>query len=1486
MSTDTKFVHVLPGGSLRERIAARLRPALARRRGHVFVACAIALASVAAMVITFAQTSPPDLPPTTLSNAPLMAVPQGDKPAMVLALSVEYPTVGAQYMPAGATDSKPILNDTSYSNQTEYIGYYDADSCYTYKNDPAETPPANMGKQDMKRFDRTGPATDRMCADGFSGNFLNWATGSAVDMMRMALSGGDRYIDTDKMTILQRAVLPDGSQSPVPCFFNSRNFPAKKLDRDGGGDKNFYGAIPVSMRTQAGDRNVWVGNMLNRIYFGAYPVASTPPADCSARSAYTLGGPVPPSNPPSGGAGPYVIQPPGTELPALNVGDKEVVCKDKTTGCDVPWNAASGQVYQVWYGSGTNWSVATINQWFNCNSATFGNPGGSGPNACYLRFLPGLTSEGYFFSRVQVCDLKSDDSLADERDYGLCAKQPGGNYKPVGAIQKYSEKVRLAAFGYVIDQTNPASDADSSFGGVLRVPMKYVGDRIYNDVGSDIGANDKREWDAVTGVFLANPESHAMGTSGVINYLNKFGRTSSTPGRYKKFDPVAELHYESIRYLQGKQPSKLAIDRVKADPAKADGFPVYTTWDDPFGGTRSATADYSCLRASVVVVGDINTNDPSRDRFNLSTVDGAVNGTTVPDITAWNGWRGVALGFERNDTGMTYSDSAGIVRNVGRTPVAGLDPVNTVARNSPLVGTAYWARSHDIRPAGTTLARKGLRVRSLFFDVNEWGESGGAAKANFRRMENQFFTAAKYGGYEVDPKQGNSWGNPFKNEDGTDNENVWQRPDAPGEAKTYYLAEDARKVLKAFDDIFKTASTAARSIAGTAVSSGELTVTGTYAYQGAFNTEDWSGDVLAFHLGVDALGAVQIATTPTWQASALLNAMANPVADRHIFVGPVGTSSATAFTWDAIDPVLRDRLALGSPTAAPDALGQARLAWLRGDRSKEGTTFRQRSSLLGDVVNSGVVYLGAPSTSLMADPDFPKFHKDHANRIPAVFAGANDGMLHAFNANTGEELFGYIPSWLSGAISYLPSPGYQKRPYVDASPAVGEARLEKGWRSVLVSGSGGGGRGVFALDVTDATNFSADKLLWEFTSANDPDLGYVLGKPQVVKLRVNASTEAVPQYKWFAMVASGVNNYVADEAGNASATGKPALFILSLDKQPATPWCRFQSSTPCGTPNYYRISFPFTGQVATGLVNFRPIFGGDRQVTAVYAGDLQGNLWKLDFALHGQEDWSLDKLSAFNDGNEAHPLPLYIAKDAGGHRQPITMAPSVASGPVYNGARTTYVAFGTGKYLEVADVNSAAQNSFYVVFDPGRNQRDDANGASAVSGRERLAAGTVTASAVTIPPFSWGFPARDDDLSRRAGYYFDYATPGERSISNAVIQGNNLVFGSLSPQSGASEPCGQRKGGNQYALNLDSGNGTVLASDVGLLGEPLVLNLAGATTYEKSDTTGRRVKTIVGEVLQQGSAGLGSGGTVTTTLVAGRLSWRQIHNYEEGRRSP
>ena len=305
---------------------AGLRAALLRKKALFLGVTAIgATALVSFMAISASPVVTP--PPINLSADPLYAATAADKPTMALALSVEFPTLGAQYQDA-------------YSSAKEYLGYYDAESCYTYNDNPAETPATGKTKADYKRFDRSGPATNRQCADAFSGNFLNWASNSAIDMLRLALSGGDRYIDESNLTILQRAVLPNGDPA---CFWNSSNFPAKQLPKDGGGTGAYWGAVPASMKTQANGSSIWVANTLNGIYFGTSNTGG-----CGNVGAYTLG---------SAGAADAM-----------------------------------------------------------------------GPKT-------GLNSDGFFYSRVQVCKANGN-VLEDVRDYGLCKQYPNGNYKPTGVIQK------------------------------------------------------------------------------------------------------------------------------------------------------------------------------------------------------------------------------------------------------------------------------------------------------------------------------------------------------------------------------------------------------------------------------------------------------------------------------------------------------------------------------------------------------------------------------------------------------------------------------------------------------------------------------------------------------------------------------------------------------------------------------------------------------------------------------------------------------------------------------------------------------------------------------------------------------------------------------------------------------------------------------------------------------------------------------------------
>lgn len=1475
----------------------------------------------------------PSIPAIVLSADPLYATTTGDKPALALALSVEFPTVGAQYVNVPNTTT-----DNSYSNTKEYLGYYDAESCYVYTDAPTETPVAPLTASDYKRFVRSGPAialtvpsvtqptmTTRMCWNGttsyrkdngttpaandaFSGNYLNWASSSAIDMLRLSLTGGDRYIDTSGLTVLQRAVISDGN--PI-SFWNSTNFPGKQLLRNGGGALGavpFFGAVPNSMATAAATNDIWVANTLNKIYFGTAKVGT----GSASASSYTLGGA-------SGGSstGP-VVNPFSTRNNGLTT-FSGTYCSAENSSCSFTG------VREVLYGSsGGGWITFPASGGVSCNNnmtGSFVDPAPGDAKVCYTRTYTGawtptpavaaLNSDGFFYARAEVCNVAGSPlALKDSRDYNFCTKYPNGNYKPIGAIQKYSDQLRLAAFGYLMDQTT------SRYGGVLRAPMKYVGAKTFDTAGIEntpSGGNPNKEWDETTGVFIVDPNgpTATYGKSGVTTYLNQFGRTGSTPGLYKKYDPVGELHYEALRYLQGLQPTPAAVSSITA--AMYDGFPASTTWSDPYGG-RSSTDNYSCLKSNIVVIGDINTWDGNR----LPTPSAANN---IPDI---NYWRGIVQNFEKN-IATNYIDGQGATRTTSN-PNAANNSVPSSTDRSQIMGSAYWAQTHDIRGTGWTASpsqqRPGLRVKTFTFDVNEYGQQNNPST---RRTANQFFMASKYGGFEVDPNNlgsnpnvgatippnnpWNTWGNPFKHDDGTANKYVWEDGDTnasrTGEANTYFLQSDARGVLKAFDDIFKRASTQASSIAGAAAQAKNVTSAGNTIYQGTFDTSDWSGDLVANSVSVNASNVVSISTTPAWKADTQLMAMATPAITRNIVAGRVGATQnpvATAFTWAAIDNTLKTALDKATPASSADGLAEDRLNYIRGDRSKEppaaGAVFRKRTHLLGDIINSGVTYSGVPSNTIVGSSTYPAFVAANASRTAAVFVGANDGMLHAFNASNGNELFAYIPSWLGPKLPALTNPAYvgAHQSFVDGTPVVGEAEVDMSgtptWKTVLISGTGGGGQGVFALDVTNPAGFTASNVMWEFTNADDQDMGYVIGKPQILKMRTSAYG-ATPTYKWFAVVGSGVNNYTTSVAGNYG-SGYPALFLLDLGKPAGTAWA-------LGS-NYYKISLPVNGDLTyltsgsltattpTGLVSFETALGAAREVQKIYLGDLHGQVWKLDFSLHGITNWNIGKLSAFNKGTAANPepYPLYTAKDSSGNRQSITMAPLLANGPLPG---TYYVMFGTGKYLENSDKTSNATQSFYMVYD-----NDSASGdtlispavrESAVSSRLRLKQGTANIGTrlVTVPAFSLGRASTDlNTETTRSGWYFDLPVSKERALFKPKQLGDVVNFASLIPGVGSSGgSCSAVAGsGNEYKLSISGGSGS-FSPTVGLVGELLVMELATntSTTYTTSDNAGQRVKTILNQSFQSTSTGVRLGSSTTVSVRAGRLSWRQINNFQD-----
>lgn len=1497
------------------RVLELLRSLSASRPAR-WVGVPVVLGAAVAAVISQSAVAP--FPPdVALAAEPLYARGARAKPTLTLALSVEFPTVGAQY------------RNATYSTADKYLGYFDSESCYSYNTDSDDPT--------RRRFDRTGPATGRTCGgNGFSGNFMNWATGSAIDVLRYGLTGGDRVVDEPSLTVLQRAVLYRSD-----FYNNATYFPSKRLLL-----ADVPGAVPNSLKgTHGGD--IFIANCLNRVMFGTEGGVGSCNAPGNNGNLGTVAAPTQFGTV----AGPTTG----------SLAGSWTYCGPQDGTCSMP----AGTTVEVAYGtnsSGGGWITMpaySVSGSIACSNTMTGsdvNPKPGQGKECRYRAYSGawtptlttavgqtaMTKDNFFYARVQVCDSTSG-VLNDPRP-ALCTQYPSGNFKPVGNLQKYSDRLRVSAFGYLNE------NGTGRYGGVLRAPMKYVGPKSFDaNFSLQSGTNTVAEWNETTGVFVPNPDNGAIlsgpgssppntNLSGVINYLNQFGRTGANPGQYKSNDPVGELYYESLRYLQGLQPTPEAVSGLP-NATFSDGYPVYTTWTDPHpamtGVDASDPTAYSCVKNNIVGIGDIFTHRDMSIPGNTSRTT-ALGGSDFARAAApadnepdFHYWTRVVGGFESNTT-VSYTDGAGAVQPPASAPMNipanapynaarnGMENQGIGSGNSSayyMAGAAYWANTHDIRGATwtnqPTKQRRGMRVRTYMIDVNENSASNNANT----RTNSHFYLAAKYGGFNDTSLTGSPFREKLADNSIVESNNNWAGTN--GEAKSYFLASSAQALLDALDSIFANISAEANSIAGGAISTQRLTTSGGQIYQAQFDPADWSGDLVAYPVSVSASNVVTIgipADSP-WRNSANKGVGAAGKLDdlagkgvtggidaRKIYVGynsALGTFGTTEFKWGSLNTVTSAILgavphAASGPMSAASA-GQTRVDYLRGDRTHESDgTYRRRGSRLGDIVNSGVAYSGAPVAQRYADTAYTTFYNDHKNRTKALFVGANDGMMHAFNADTGAELFAYIPSWLVPKLPSLTSLTYTHQSYADGSPAVAEAKIDSTWKTVLVSGTGGGGQGVFALDVSNPDAFDNDKVLWEFSDRDDTDMGNVIGRPKILKLNLGAGT-STPSYKYFAVFASGVNNYANDGRRTACTDpddgfcGAPALFMLDLSKTKTAAW-------QLGT-NYYKVRFPVKSTaMASGLTEFAVRLGAAEELTYVYAGDLQGNVWKLDFTATEAANWSLANLSFFKNGTD--PVPMFVAQDGLGNRQPITMEPAL----VFGSNRTIIVSFGTGKYLEVTDNGAPFRaQSVYAILDNGTNTIDPAQTLAAIAGRAKLAgATTVSSSSVDFAPFTWGRSG-----STKAGWYFDFFASrsidanvdgdytdtgdvpgtGERQISGMAVLAGKLIFGTVIP---ALNSCDSGKG-NLFVVDIAGGDSTILTSTVGILGEPFLAQV-GASTLTGSDTTGRRQETTRYQIILQGSAGLaapsGSDFSRLVNTYPGRLSWREISNYQELRNAP
>jgi type IV pilus assembly protein PilY1 len=623
---------------------------------------------------------------------------------------------------------------------------------------------------------------------------------------------------------------------------------------------------------------------------------------------------------------------------------------------------------------------------------------------------------------------------------------------------------------------------------------------------------------------------------------------------------------------------------------------------------------------------------------------------------------------------------------------------------------------------------------------------------------------------------------------------------------------------------------------------------GSLVYQASFNSLEWSGRLLAYELNDDgSIGDVKWdSTRDSFPAESSRNLFTS--------VGGLGDiiTTATSFTltnWLSLDLAQRTLLNNG----ASELLGKGLLSWVRGDRSGEGTAFRRRSGVLGDIINSDPAFVGNEDDygfqvlSGSEGDRYQDFMKAKKSWPSILLVGANDGMLHGFDAQTGKEYFGYIPVAVYPNLPNLASVDYQHQYYVDGSPRVSDAYLNGAWKTVAVASTGAGGRSVFAIDVSNPSTITAQNFLWEFSTAADADhkLGVAMSEPTVA--RVDADN------KWIAVFGNGY------ESGDTV-----KLMIVDLE-----------------TGELIRAIDTEVSGVNNGLATPVPVdVDSDRITDFVYAGDLQGNLWKFDVRGSDAADWHV----AYKSGNS--PAPLFVAVDDGGERQPITMRPTVGN----HDDGGYYVYFGTGQFFKTNDsvVGPSPQvQEFYGIHDDGKviNRGDllaqdviyEEIGTLKEGGNTKFQVRLVTANgADSVPAAGWRLPLQPPNDAKE----------GERSVSQPILRNGRIIFTTLIP---TQDVCGF--GGRSWLMEVDAQTGGRYKDPVldtnsdGMVDELDVilyngeyLPISGRGSDEIIKTPGIVSK---GEIEYKYTSG--SSGTVGVVAekgdgggIVGRQSWRQM----------
>ena len=631
----------------------------------------------------------------------------------------------------------------------------------------------------------------------------------------------------------------------------------------------------------------------------------------------------------------------------------------------------------------------------------------------------------------------------------------------------------------------------------------------------------------------------------------------------------------------------------------------------------------------------------------------------------------------------------------------------------------------------------------------------------------------------------------------------------------FFSANDPTGVVTGIGDALTSIAAQSGSGAADGASSFAPTANNNFAYVSSYKTQEWTGDLRAFTID---LGTGALNGTSLWSAKDKLDLRVGDACDnRSIYLIRMGGEYTTAgnqnlvnFAWnsftcdnatpknqlspiglglDAAEKAVFDNGAapvFAQTPAMTDgsfstidqrtlSRGELLVNFLRGQRGREGFVrdtqklYRQRVSVLGDFVNSQPVFVGAPFANYQ-DVGYAAFVTAHSTRAKSVYIGGNDGMLHAFDADTGAERWAVIPRSVLPELWKLAETTYKNQHayFVDGTPTVGDV-YDAGagaWKTILVGGLNAGGTGFYALDVTDP---AAPKALWEFRgfasapcsavvgATSDCNVGYSFGKPVLTK--VNGT--------WVALLTSGYNNTTFGDGGGYlyivnAATGR-------LIQRVATG--AGDTTTPSGLAQ---------------INNFVDDTFVDNASVRAYGGDVLGNVWRFQFT----PTPSVTKIGE--------------TKDAANNRQPITVRPELAE---IDNKPVLYV--GTGKLLHQDDVLDTNVQSIYSIVDPLTTSAPVyADLRTALKPLVLTETGTGPTAKRTIECPS----ALGSACNRTAGWYVDLRDPTRTKTGERVNVEMKLLFGTLVAATNVPTPDACDTGGYSWLTYLDYKTGLPISS--------------------------------------------------------------------------